>query len=85
MLIDVSHLSEKKLWDVLKYTEQPVIASHSCCKALSDHKRNLSNEQMKALAEMGGVLAINFFPPFLNLTDEATIEDVVNHITYASK
>jgi membrane dipeptidase len=85
MLIDVSHLSEKSFWDVLKYTEQPVIASHSCCKALSDHKRNLSNEQMKALAEMGGVLAINFYPPFLNLTDEATIEDVVNHITYASE
>lgn len=85
MLIDVSHLSEKSFWDVLKYTNQPLIASHSCCKSLCYHKRNLTDEQMKALAKIGGVLAINFYPPFLNLSHEATIEDVVNHIIYASQ
>ncbi len=65
MLVDVSHIAERGFWDVLERTERPVIASHSCCKALCDHPRNLSDAQLRALAENGGVVAITFVSPFL--------------------
>lgn len=86
MLIDVSHLSEKSFWDVVKYSEEPFIASHSCCKGLNNHSRNLSDKQLFALAEKGGVLGINFCPDFLNTNPQkASIDDVIEHIVYASK
>lgn len=86
MIIDVSHLAEKGFWDVLAATSQPVIASHSCCKSLCDHPRNLSDQQLKALAENDGLIGINFYPPFLkDMPQEITINDVVRHIIHASE
>ena len=64
MLVDVSHISERGFWDVLDVTDKPVIASHSNCKTLCNHPRNLSNEQMKALAANGGVVGITFVTGF---------------------
>lgn len=66
MVIDVSHVHDETFWDVLKISEHPVVASHSCCRALSDHHRNLSDGMLKALAENGGVIGINFLPDFLD-------------------
>jgi membrane dipeptidase len=75
MIIDVSHAADSTFWDVLKYSKAPVIASHSCCRALAPHFRNLSDEMLKALAEKGGVVGINFWPGFLNETiDKAESE-----------
>ncbi|MDD4170193.1 MAG: dipeptidase [Desulfotomaculaceae bacterium] len=65
MLVDVSHLSEKGFWDVLNISRQPVIASHTNCRALCDHPRNLNDLQIKALANQGGVMGITFVPDFL--------------------
>ncbi|MBO8160821.1 MAG: membrane dipeptidase [Thermosipho sp. (in: Bacteria)] len=59
MLIDVSHLNEKGFWDVIKNSTKPVIASHSNAKAIFDSPRNLSDEQIKAIAQTGGVIGIN--------------------------
>ncbi|MDA8441954.1 MAG: dipeptidase [Peptococcaceae bacterium] len=81
MLIDVSHLSELAFWDVVKASSQPIIASHSCCRALHDHPRNLSDDQIKALAAGGGVIGINFFADFLT-GKEASLADVVRHIEH---
>lgn len=66
MLIDVSHISDEAFYDVLKYSQAPVVATHSCCRAICDHPRNLSDEMIKDLSAKGGVIQINFYPPFLN-------------------
>ena len=66
MIIDVSHAHDETFWDVIALSKHPVVASHSCCRALSDHHRNLSDKMLKALAKNGGVIGINFAPGFLN-------------------
>ena len=66
MMIDVSHISDDSFWDVIKYSKEPVVASHSCCRALSNHPRNMTDEMITALAEKGGVIQINFYPSFLD-------------------
>lgn len=66
MIIDVSHVHDETFWDVMGITDSPVVASHSCCRALSDHHRNLSDKMLKALAKNGGVIGINYAPGFLN-------------------
>ena len=55
IMIDISHASEGTFWDVIKYSTQPIIASHSSSKALCEHDRNLTDEQIRALAKNGGV------------------------------
>jgi membrane dipeptidase len=66
MLVDVSHVSDSTFWDVIATTMQPVIASHSSCRALAHHPRNLTDEQLRAIAKNGGVVGINFYPVFLD-------------------
>lgn len=66
MIIDVSHSHDETFWDVLEVSKDPVIASHSCCRALSNHHRNLSDAMLKALAKKGGLIGINFAPGFLD-------------------
>ncbi len=66
MLIDVSHVGEQTFWDVIKTSKNPVIASHSCCYSLSPHYRNLTDEQIKAIAEKGGIIMVNFYDHFID-------------------
>lgn len=83
MLIDVSHLSETGFWDVIKRSKAPIVASHSNCYALCPHLRNLKDEQIKVLAERGGVIGITFVPNFLTQEKRRTsVQDVVKHINY---
>lgn len=79
MIVDVSHLSEASFWDVLRATRGPLIASHSDAAAVHRHPRNLSDAQIRALADRGGVIGINFYPEFLG---EPTIDRVVAHIDH---
>lgn len=65
IIVDVSHVSEKSFYDVLKITKAPVIASHSCVKALCDHPRNLSDDQLEALAENGGTIQVCLVSSFV--------------------
>ena len=67
ILVDVSHLSDASFYDVLKYSSKPVVATHSCCRALSDHPRNMTDDMIRALAEKDGVIQINFYPLFLDV------------------
>lgn len=85
MLVDVSHLNEPGFWDVLRLSKSPVIASHSNAKALCDHSRNLTDEQIRALADRGGVIGVNFYPGFLAKDRPATIDDVVEQIMHLVK
>jgi len=83
MFIDVSHLSETGFWDVIKRSKAPIVASHSNCYALCPHPRNLKDEQIKALADKGGVIGITFVPNFLTQEKrKTTVKDVVKHIDY---
>ena len=66
MIVDVSHISVSAFDEVLKTATDPVIASHSCVHALCDHNRNLTDDQIKAIAANGGMIGINFFPVFLS-------------------
>lgn len=66
MLIDVSHAGEQTFWDVLKLTTKPIIASHSSVYSLVAHRRNLKDEQIKAIAKNGGVIQVNFNPGFID-------------------
>ncbi len=71
MIIDISHVHDETFWDVIRITKAPVVASHSCCRAISPHHRNMSDEMLEALAKNGGVIGINFYPGFLNGEIEA--------------
>jgi microsomal dipeptidase-like Zn-dependent dipeptidase len=83
IMIDVSHASEKTFYDVLQYSRVPVIASHSSVRALTDHRRNLSDKQIKALATAGGVMQICLYKEFINHEPEkASLSDVIRHIRY---
>jgi membrane dipeptidase len=70
MVIDLSHAHDETFWDTLRVSSAPVIASHSCCRALSDHHRNLSDDMLKALAKNGGLIGVNFSTGFLNVLHE---------------
>lgn len=65
MIVDVSHLNEGGFWDVAALTKGPFVASHSNARALSPHQRNLTDEQLRALGEHGGVAGVNFYGAFL--------------------
>jgi membrane dipeptidase len=66
MLVDVSHAADTTLADVLEVSEAPILASHSCARALAGHPRNLTDEQAREIARRGGVIGVNFFPAFLD-------------------
>ncbi|QHL89315.1 membrane dipeptidase [Nibribacter ruber] len=68
MLVDLSHVGEKTFYDVLETTTKPVLVSHSCAASLCPHSRNLTDDQLKALAKNGGVIQLNFFSEFLDST-----------------
>lgn len=82
MVIDVSHLSEKGFWDCIDVSCVPVIASHSNARSQCDHVRNLTDDQIKALAARGGVMGINLSSDFLVAEGQASIDDVVRHIDH---
>jgi microsomal dipeptidase-like Zn-dependent dipeptidase/gamma-glutamyl-gamma-aminobutyrate hydrolase PuuD len=83
IMIDLSHASEDTVRDVLAYSALPVIASHSSCRALCDHPRNLTDEQLCAIAEKGGVVQICLYNNFLSSSPPATLDDAIRHINHA--
>jgi membrane dipeptidase len=70
MMVDISHVSDSTFYDVLKLTKAPVIASHSSCRSLAEHKRNMSDEMIRDLGKNGGVIQINFVPDFIKKPSE---------------
>lgn len=66
MMVDVSHISDKTFWDAMAATPVPVIASHSSCRALANHPRNLTDEMIRRVAAGGGVVHINYYSGFLS-------------------
>lgn len=87
IMIDVSHVSDKTIRDVIRYSITPIIASHSCVRALANHPRNLSDDMIKLIARNGGVIQISLVSRFLkpSIQGQATVVDLVNHIDYVVK
>ena len=83
MLVDLSHAAETTFYDTLALSEQPVVCSHSSCRALCDHPRNLTDEQMRALAAKGGVIQVTMYGGFLRKEGEATLKDFMRHLLHA--
>jgi membrane dipeptidase len=80
MVVDVSHVSDATVADVLAVTDAPIIASHSCCRALCDHPRNLSDALLRDIAGSGGVIGINFYPGFLDPVCLRAMEEEVGDL-----
>jgi membrane dipeptidase len=78
VLVDVSHLSDPGFWDVMALARGPVVASHSNARALCAHKRNLTDDQFRALVQNGGVVGINLYAEFLG--DDPDVDTVLRHI-----
>lgn len=75
MLVDLSHVGEQTFWDVMAVVRKPVLVSHSCAYALCAHRRNLKDEQIKAIGRNGGVIHLNFYSGFLDSAYEARKAD----------
>lgn len=83
ILVDLSHGGEKSFYDALDISSQPIVCSHSSSRALCDHPRNLTDDQMRALAAKGGVAQTTIYHGFLKKEGEATILDVMDHLDHA--
>jgi membrane dipeptidase len=66
MIVDVSHVSDRTFWDILETTQRPVLASHSSCRALADHPRNMTDEMIRAVGAQGGAVCINYYTQFID-------------------
>ena len=86
MIIDLSHANEKSFWAIINTTSRPIIASHSNARSLCDHKRNLTNEQIKAIGSRKGFVGINIHKNFVSLDEDfQTIERFIDHIDHIVK
>ena len=79
--IDVSHLSDKSFYDLLKYYPLPIIATHSNFRDICPHQRNLTCEMAREIVSRGGVIGLNLYPKFVK-SESAAIEDIIPHIEY---
>ncbi|MBC7260490.1 MAG: membrane dipeptidase, partial [Chloroflexi bacterium] len=83
IMVDISHLAPAGVRDVLEVSSEPVIASHSNAYALCPHPRNLTDQQLAALAEKGGVVGVTFVPSFIaEDRKEASLEKLLDHIDH---
>ena len=82
MMVDVSHAGEKSFYDAPAISGKPIVASHSSARALCDHPRNLTDDQLKALAAKGGVAQVCMYGGFLRKNGEATIKDAIEHLNH---
>ena len=94
MMVDISHVADKTFYNALETSQAPLIASHSACRAITNVPRNMTDDMIKALAQKGGVIQVNFYCPFISQKSadahkdapvRATIADVVAHIDHVKQ
>ena len=83
VMVDLSHAAEKSFYDALDISATPIVCSHSNCKSLCDHPRNLTDDQLRKLAQKGGVAQITLYHGFVCKDSEATILDAMKHLEHA--
>ncbi|MCC6617326.1 MAG: dipeptidase [Anaerolineae bacterium] len=84
VICDVSHLAQPGFWDVIELAEAPIIASHSNAREVCDHRRNLTDEQIRAIASLDGVIGLNFYGKFVDAT-APTVERMADHLDHIVK
>lgn len=82
ILVDVSHLGDEGFWDVCRLAQRPFLASHSGCRALRNHRRNLTDDMLRALGDRGGLVGVNFYAPFLSPDPVSRLEDIARHLRH---
>lgn len=82
MLIDVSHLSDPGFYDVLSHTSRPFIASHSCCRTLCGHSRNLTDDMIRQIGQRQGLVGLNFYGAFLSDDQNSTVDAIIQHLKH---
>lgn len=83
IMVDLSHASESTFWDVIRLTDIPIICSHSSARALCDHDRNLTDEQLRALAKNGGVVQLCLLDAYINPDEKkASVTDAIEHLDH---
>ncbi|UCC39746.1 MAG: dipeptidase [Candidatus Aminicenantes bacterium] len=85
ILVDVTHLNDEGFWDVMEHVKSPVIATHSNCRSLCDHPRNLTDDQIKAVAERGGVIGVLHFCFAPKSGGSRTVDHILDHLDYVVK
>lgn len=80
MMVDLSHAGERSFYETLEVSQTPVVCSHSSCRALCDHPRNLTDDQLRAIARRGGVVQVCLYGGFLRSDAPATICDAIEHL-----
>ena len=82
MMVDISHAGEQTFYDALNISSKPIVASHSSARALCNHPRNLTDDQLKSLADKGGVAQVTLYSGFLKEQGMATIQDAIDHLNH---
>ena len=82
MMVDLSHSGERTFYETLDISSQPVVCSHSSSRALCDHPRNLTDEQLRAIARKGGVVQVCLYSGFLRKERPAHILDAIEHLNH---
>ncbi len=82
MMVDLSHAAEASFYDAIQLSQTPIVCSHSSARALCDHPRNLTDDQLRALAKAGGVAQVTLYHGFLKTTSTATILDAIDHLNH---
>lgn len=82
LMVDLSHAAESSFYDALELSVAPVVCSHSSSRVCCDHPRNLTDDQLRALADHGGVAQMTIYPGFLRTDGGATIDDAVHHLMH---
>lgn len=80
ILTDVSHLNDRTFYDVAEICTLPLVATHSNSRTVCNSPRNITDEMFGIIRDSGGVVGINLYPPFVNGTDDCTIDDILRHI-----
>jgi len=85
ILVDISHLNDEGISDVINNAKKPFIASHSNARSICDHTRNLNDSQIKALASKGGVMGLNLYPGFVSKSNVTNFENLTEMVKYTLK
>lgn len=82
IVVDLAHLNEPGFWDAAAMATRPVVVSHANARAVCDHPRNLTDEQLRAVATHGGVVGLNLYPPFVTAAGRADLDDILRQLGY---
>lgn len=85
ILVDCSHVGIQTTLDAARYSSKPIVISHTACRALADNPRCVTDEQMRAVADKGGVIGMVPYSPFIRIDRTATVDDYLDHFDYALK